>query len=247
MSLQGINAYTSNLMYGSFFNNKPQSGNNAMSLMQGLNKQNQSQNSSLRELMEKVDLTRSSNWRKSMMEEYRKIFNGENAETNNTARNNELSLSDSSKKLSDSIKELMTSSSHFSGDNAGMQNKIKEFVSNYNDTVEGLKDSQSMSALRSGVSMVSTSAAHSRSLSNIGITIGADNKMTLNEDKFKSASKEDFSSLFSGHFSYGSKVADRASAIDRNAQIQANTYNLQGRQQNNFGVFDFNAIFSKSF
>jgi len=247
MSLQGINAYTSNMMYGSLFGNNgktQQSGSSTMDLLQNLNRVDK--NTDLRELMEKVDLTRTTGWKKSMMEEYRKVFKGETVD-NSAAKKNEMSLSHAAKKLSDSVKELATANSAFYGDNVGIQHKIQEFVSSYNETVDGLKNTESMSALRSGVSMASTTAAFSKSLSGIGISVGADNKLSINEDKLAKASASDVKSVFSGQYSYGSKIADKAGAIDRNAQIQANTlYNNKG-QQNQFNFGAISALFSKSF
>lgn len=237
MSLYGINAYTSSMMYGSLFGkNSQQSSSGSGSNLDFLKSfAKTDSNTSLQSLMEKANVTRTRGWQKAMVAEYRKVFAGESNGTNVKA--NELGLSQSAKSLAESAKSLATSSSPFFGEDAGMQKKIAEFIENYNSTIDGLKNSESVTALRKGASMVSTTAAYSRSLSNVGITIGEDNKLSFDSEKFAGASQSSLNSLFKGSYSYASKIGDRASEIDRNAQIQANTiYNNLGQRLslNNF-------------
>ena len=235
------------MTYGSLFgNNQAQQSNSKMDFLQNLTKTDQ--NTSLQSLMEKIDLTRTKGWQKSMVDEYRKIFAGEGSNDALAAtKKNALDLSKSAKALSDSGKDLAMAGSPFFGDNVGILNKIKDFVGNYNDTIDGLKNSDSVSALQKGASMVSLTAAYSKSLAGAGITVGADNKLSIDEKKFQSASEGQLKSLFSGNYSYASKVSDKAGAIDRNAQIQANTlYNNAGKQYG-MGTVSLKSIFSGAF
>ncbi|MBQ8175648.1 MAG: hypothetical protein IJ035_01255, partial [Oscillospiraceae bacterium] len=106
---------------------------------------------------------------------------------------------------------------------------IKDFTESYNATLDGLQKTDSLNALEKGVSLVNTTKAYARSLSRVGIVVGSDNRLSVNEENVKEASSEQFRSLFSGSYSYASKVADKASYIGRAADLKAQvTYNVKG-------------------
>ena len=106
---------------------------------------------------------------------------------------------------------------------------VKDFTESYNATLDGLQKTDSLNALEKGVSLVNTTRAYARALSRVGIVVGSDNRLTVNEENVKEASKENFRSLFSGNYSYASKIADKASYISRAADLKAQvTYNVKG-------------------
>lgn len=251
MSLYGINAYTSNTYYSTLMSGKNSYGSGANSSLANLLNSKKSSsgtdtlsflknvsktdaNTDLQTLMQKINLVRSKGYQKSMTEEYRKVFSGETAASTD-AKANEKKLSESASKLGSVASDMVTGNFNFYSDSEGLMSKAKEFVKLYNETVDGLSKSESNLALQKGVSMVSTTAAYSKSLSQIGITVGKDNKLSLDETKFSSANSASVKSLFGGTYSYASKTAEKASYISRTANLQAQmtTYNSQGKTSSN--------------
>lgn len=272
MSLYGINAYTSSSYLTTLMSGKNSAGlttsNSAISnlLNTGSKKTSTSSSSSkdstydflknisktdsntdLQTLMQKINLVRSKGYQKSMTEEYRKIFAGESTSSSSTS-NTELDLSKTAKSLSSSASELVSGNMEYYNDSEKLLSGVKDFISSYNSTIDGLKESESTLALQKGVSMVSSTAAYSKTLSNVGISIGKDNKLSIDESKFNAASVGTVKSLFSGNYSYASKTAEKASYIDRAAQIQsATTYNSLGKTTSALEYAMMNSMYSKLF
>lgn len=69
--------------------------------------------------------------------------------------------------------------------------------------------------------MIGFTAKNAGMLSKIGITIGENNQLTINEDKLKNASVHDVSSLFQGIGSYGDSVQNLARQSYQLANSQA--------------------------
>ena len=92
---------------------------------------------------------------------------------------------------------------------------VKDFVDKYNSYVD------SVSILKKSVSMIGFTAKNAGMLSKIGITIGENNQLTINEDKLKNASVHDVSSLFQGIGSYGDSVQNLARQSYQLANSQA--------------------------
>ncbi|MCH5193697.1 MAG: hypothetical protein J1F11_07025 [Oscillospiraceae bacterium] len=125
---------------------------------------------------------------------------------------------------------------------------IEKFVDSYNNTMDSLEKSDSVQALEKGVSLVNTTRAFARTLNRIGISVGSDNRLTVDKDKLAKSSAGDIKSLFDGNYSYAAKVADKAGTISRAASLSAQlSYNKQGQayNKNNYAsIFDmmFNSL-----
>ncbi len=232
MSLYGINAYTSNSYYSSLLSGKSLSSslssfNNSSSssnLSSMLNAVKVDGNTDLNTLARTVDLVRSKSYQKNVIEEFRKQFAGENESSEDA----ELNLAENAKQLSGYAGALAYNGNSINEPDQ-MIAAIKDFTESYNATLDGLEKTDSLNALEKGVSLVSTTRAYARSLSRVGIVVGSDNRLSVNEDNVKEATAEQFRSLFSGSYSYASKVADKASYIGRAADLKAQvTYNVQG-------------------
>jgi hypothetical protein len=98
---------------------------------------------------------------------------------------------------------------------------VKDFVDKYNSYVKSSSDVDSVSILKKSVSMIGFTAKNTGMLSKIGITIGENNQLTINEDKLKNASVHDVSSLFQGIGSYGDSVQNLARQSYQLANSQA--------------------------
>ncbi len=94
-----------------------------------------------------------------------------------------------------------------------MYKAIKEFADNYNSTIDAAANSESTNILRSPKNMVSFTNANKKALEAIGITVGSDNKLTVDEDDFKAASKARVQSLFNGVGSYAYQISGKADNI----------------------------------
>ena len=133
--------------------------------------------------------------------------------------------------LKDSLKKLSQKSTYEKDTEEVMKN-VKAFIEDYNSVIKGAEDINNTSVLRSTLWMTNTTAKNTSLLEDIGISINADNTLSLNEDKFKEADMTDVKSLFMGENGYGASVSSRASSVaiyaaQAAAQAQT-TYTLTG-------------------
>lgn len=114
---------------------------------------------------------------------------------------------------------------------------VKSFTSAYNNTLDSAADQDNVFVLRKAAMMTKTTQANKNMLSRVGITIGKDNKLTVDEEKLKKADISDLKSLFSGSYgSYASSIGQRASDIEKvteqmiknAARANASTYTRNG-------------------
>ena len=222
--MYGINAYKSNAMYTSLFSN--------------YNKKNYNQTNStsdLLALMKKADQVRSKDYQKNMIKEYEKAFSGSNVGTYES----EKKLSSDAATLGKSASVLAAASRTDFEDKDKLVSNVKSFVEDYNTTLDSLQNSESVDALKKGVYMTNTAKAYSSALGRIGLRVGSDNKLTLNEDTLKAADTNSVKSLLSGSYSFTAKAADRANQISRAANLKAQvvSYNQEGK-------FDFGTMLS---
>ena len=114
-------------------------------------------------------------------------------------------------------------------DKEAIYKKVSSFVNAYNDTVTSLQDQEATSVLRQGVWLTNLTKSNKGMLEDIGITISADNKLTLDEDTFKKADMTKAKSLFEGNNSFGARVAKKASDITKAAKNEATKVNLYNK------------------
>lgn len=94
-----------------------------------------------------------------------------------------------------------------------MYKAVKDFVDNYNSTVSDAAKADDKSVLRAAQTMVSFTKANEKALSAIGITVGSDNKLSIDKDKFNDASKARVHSLFKSGSGYAEQIDAKASNI----------------------------------
>ena len=90
---------------------------------------------------------------------------------------------------------------------------LKSFVDSYNSVVQSGGDSDNTRVLRNTMHMTQMTKANENLLSEVGITIGEDNKLSIDESAVKEADINSLKSLFSGSGSYAASVDARASEI----------------------------------
>ena len=114
---------------------------------------------------------------------------------------------------------------------------VKSFVDDYNDLIDAAADSDTTGILRSANTMINDSKANQKLLASIGVTIGSDHKLSVDEKKFKSADMTTVKSLFQDRGSYGYQIMTQASMIESLAKseaVKANTYGNSGTYTYNY-------------
>ncbi len=98
---------------------------------------------------------------------------------------------------------------------------VKCFVEDYNSLVEQVGNSDTEKVLRNAVWMTGTTEKTEKLLSRVGLSIGKGNKLELDEEALKKANVSTLKSLFTGHGSFGDKIAQKAATINRAASVAA--------------------------
>lgn len=102
---------------------------------------------------------------------------------------------------------------------------VKSFADSYNSVLSKASESNNKNVLRNSVSMVNTTNRTAANLLNkVGISIGEDNKLTVDEEKLKMADISDLKTLFTGNGSFADQIATRASAISRATENSSGIY-----------------------
>ena len=112
-------------------------------------------------------------------------------------------------------------------DRDSISKAIKSFVNDYNSVINAGAESNNNTVLRNTLSMTTLTAKNSDLLADVGISIGEDNKLSVNEETLKTADISKLKSLFSGVGSY-------ASSIDANATNIINAVNVENNKLSNY-------------
>ena len=105
---------------------------------------------------------------------------------------------------------------------------VKTFANEYNDTLNQAAKVNSKDIAQDVRYMNSMTNTMSKALSKIGVTVGTDGKLSVNEDELKKANVTSIKSLFAGSVSYGSQISDRASEIARDTVMNSSVYGSNG-------------------
>ncbi len=168
----------------------------------------------------------------------------ESAKTTNTILSDSDSLKESAdaliKKGSDSIfakKDVTTTSKDgtksttYGYDMSSIYKAVSTFVDDYNSMLDSSAKSSDNGVLRQAANMTSSTSAQSKLLADAGITIGSDNKLSIDEESFKNADMNTVKTLFNDANSLAYNVSARASQMNYYAerQLSANsTYTSSG-------------------
>lgn len=98
-------------------------------------------------------------------------------------------------------------------DRDAIYSAVKNFVDAYNSTLDSASSQDNLTILRKAATMTKSTSVNQNTLRDVGITIGKDNKLSVNEEKLKNADIGTLKTLFSGYGSFASNVANKASDI----------------------------------
>ncbi len=102
-------------------------------------------------------------------------------------------------------------------DKEKIMNKLYEsaskYVEAYNKAIDSTTETDNTAILRRELNITRNTSANKKMLGKLGIEIGSDNKLTIDESKFKEARISDMSTLFNGQSSYASHVRSNATQM----------------------------------
>lgn len=118
-------------------------------------------------------------------------------------------------------------------DTDAIYSAVSDFVKNYNTAMEAAGNSGMTSISNKASGMASLTGAMSKSLARVGITVGIDNKLSVDEETFKVADMSRVKSLFNGSSSYASQISSYASnaanaSSSKLAQLNGSLYTSSG-------------------
>ena len=93
---------------------------------------------------------------------------------------------------------------------------VNSLVEAYNGLIKNSTESNSNAVLRQTLHMINSTASNGELLADVGIKIGADNKLSIDEETFKNADMNKVKTLFNGSSSLGGKIQSAASNIYMN-------------------------------
>lgn len=122
--------------------------------------------------------------------------------------------------------EVGESSSQY--DMVGIKTALKNYIKAYNSVLDSASNTDNVSILRKAAFMTGATAANSKLLDKIGISVASDNKLSLDLADFNDADINDIKTLFQGNNSYASKVYAKAFEISNEAFVSMNRNKLYG-------------------
>lgn len=101
---------------------------------------------------------------------------------------------------------------------ASIKDSIKSVVEKYNALIDSAARVDDVKVLRQALWMTQDTAALAATLEDIGISVGSNNKLTFNEEKFDNAQLGSLNTAMKGRGSYFGKLADRSATLNNAAQ-----------------------------
>ena len=114
---------------------------------------------------------------------------------------------------------------------------VKSFVKAYNSAIKSAYEQGSSIVQKKAASMVSETASNKNMLASVGITIGKDNKLEVDEEKLKTASVSTLKTLFQGSGSYASNIERKASDMASMTEQLAKTATSNKSNYNRTGNY----------
>lgn len=116
---------------------------------------------------------------------------------------------------------------------------VDQFVKDYNSVLKAADGSNTDSVRRTAISLINSTKVNEKMLGSIGIKVGTDNQLTIDEEVFKKADMSTVKSMFHTAGSYGYQAgvaASRISSYAQNEMSKANTYGKNGAYTYNYAT-----------
>lgn len=194
------------------------------SLFNSLPKTNESSGGGLTNLATEYNSIRSGSYGKLLSAYYKKMNGGDSAteamqkETANRqlVGGNASSLKSAAKTLS----KIDFSDTSDAGKEKSLKS-VKDFISAYNSVIDTADDVNSKSILRNAVWMTNITGKSAGLLNELGISVGKDNKLTLDETKWANANNSTKTALFNGRQGFAEKMVYKASQMTNSSAEKA--------------------------
>lgn len=105
---------------------------------------------------------------------------------------------------------------------------IKAFANEYNDVIDQTSKISSKNISQTANYMKSLTNTLSKTLAKVGVNVGKDGKISVDDDVLKKADIKSLKSIFGGKASYGSQIAERAQEISRDTILDSGMYSKNG-------------------
>lgn len=224
--LYGLSSYAHMFRTGSSYSNMFGTGSSSTSsFYSNLGEYSSIRNGAYRKLVKsyykKMNSTDSDTTDKSTTGSIRKHtkFNSTGTVALSTVKSEASDLVASTKKLTATGKDsLFANEEKYDADAA--YKAVGNFVTQYNDTVDALSKVSGTAVKSAGNHMQNMTNIMSKGLSKVGITVGTDGKLTVDEQKFKTADMSKVKALFNGSSSYAGVVSSAAGRVASQAGNQ---------------------------
>lgn len=124
-------------------------------------------------------------------------------------------------------------------DTAKISDAVKSFAKEYNNTIDQAKKVTSSEVTKQIDSMDSMTKTMTKALSKIGVTVGTDGKLSVDEDKLKASNVKDIKALFDGSSSYAGQIGKFAEDAAKAAVNGASIYGSDGKVSSSLqGMFN---------
>ena len=149
------------------------------------------------------------------------------------------SLEDAAKTHENEKSDNIFAKAKESGDNADIVKNVKTLIEQYNEVRKQLeRDASSPINAYYNQTLGQLASKNKEELSKVGITIGKDGSMTIDESKLKEASVEDLESLFGSKSEFIQKMQYLASHVSNNVSAQIESLgNQYGQDANSFSSY----------
>lgn len=138
----------------------------------------------------------------------------------------------SAEQLKKAAEALKDRSLYDGSDRDKLVEAVKTFVNAYNDTVNTADDVETNVVLRNTLHMINSVSSNGSLLSDIGIKIGKDNNLSMDEETLKKANSSTLKSVLAGSGSVADKVSQRASGIVNAVSNATGTYTRTAAHSN---------------
>ena len=125
------------------------------------------------------------------------------------------------KKNVESTDEKGNTETKYGYDVESIYSAVKDMASKYNNFIDQAKSSTDDNIARQANNLATTVTLSNSKLNAIGITIGDDDKLSIDEEKFRKADMNAVKNLFNGNQSLGYQIASKASMIGTKASSEA--------------------------
>lgn len=101
---------------------------------------------------------------------------------------------------------------------------VKSFANDYNKVIDQSSKVNSKEVAQDVKFMTGMTDTFKKVLGRIGVTVGDDGKMSVDEEALKKADIATVRSLFEGNATYGEQIADKANSIAKDTEMSTGVY-----------------------